>query len=409
MNKKNPYFELMATPGAVCFSAAGMLARLALPMTGIGAITMLSLMGHSYVLAGTLAASFVLTYALLSPQISRWVDRFGQSKVLPYAAAISAVGMGLVVTVSWLQGPAWLMFAGAVLAGSMPSISAMVRARWTVVFRGQPRLQTAYALETVLDEFSFIIGPPLSVGLAVAWFPQAGLLVAALVLLLGAGALAALRATEPEVSASDVNRHAHPAAPSVLRLSAVRCLVLLMLSMGAIVGSVDIVSVALAQQWGAPAWASWILAAYATGSCVAGMVFGAIQLPLPARQFLLIGAVATAFSVCLLLLAGGAVAVAATVGLAGVFFGPTMIVAMTLVEQLVAEHQLTEGLTWLLAGLNVGVALGAALSGYVVDAYGVAHGWSVAVAAGASLVLLAAVTYRQLPPVPADTAVHCAV
>ena len=50
---------------------------------------------------------------------------------------------------------------------------------------------------------------------------------------------------------------------------------------------------------------------------------------------------------------------AAAVLLAGVFFAPTMIVAMALVERNVPERQLTEGLTWLLAGLNVGVAIGA--------------------------------------------------
>ena len=33
----------------------------------------------------------------------------------------------------------------------------MVRARWTALYRGQPQLQTAYALESVLDELCFIL------------------------------------------------------------------------------------------------------------------------------------------------------------------------------------------------------------------------------------------------------------
>ncbi|KAG1541035.1 hypothetical protein G6F50_014280 [Rhizopus delemar] len=52
-------------------------------------------------------------------------------------------------------------------------------------------------------------------------------------------------------------------------------------------------------------------------------------------------------------------ALAAAVLLAGLFFAPTMIVAMSLVEQRVPASRLTEGMTWLLAGLNIGVALGA--------------------------------------------------
>ena len=57
--------------------------------------------------------------------------------------------------------------------------------------------------------------------------------------------------------------------------------------------------------------------------------------------------------------------------LAGVFFAPTMIVAMGLVEEMVAPAQLTEGLTWLITGLASGVALGAAVTGWVVDHAGV--------------------------------------
>jgi hypothetical protein len=37
----------------------------------------------------------VLTYALLSPQVSRWVDHRGQGRVLPWATAASAAGLRL--------------------------------------------------------------------------------------------------------------------------------------------------------------------------------------------------------------------------------------------------------------------------------------------------------------------------
>ena len=75
---------------------------------------------------------------------------------------------------------------------------------------------------------------------------------------------------------------------------------------------------------------------------------------------------------------------------AGLFFAPTMIVAMSLVEQRVPERQLTEGMTWLLAGLNIGVALGALVSGQVVDQWGASAGFNVALA-GALVVLWMAV------------------
>lgn len=68
-----PYRELFAAPGTTGFALAGLLARLPLPMTGIGLITLLAQVRGSYALAGAVAATFVLTYALLSPQVSRLV------------------------------------------------------------------------------------------------------------------------------------------------------------------------------------------------------------------------------------------------------------------------------------------------------------------------------------------------
>lgn len=135
----NPYREFFAARGTTGFALAGLLARIPLPMTGIGIITMLSQLRGSYALAGAVSATFVLTYALLSPQISRLVDRRGQGRVLPSATAISVVGLLLLLAGSWWQAAGWTLFIGAVLAGFMPSMSAMVRARWTALYRGQPR------------------------------------------------------------------------------------------------------------------------------------------------------------------------------------------------------------------------------------------------------------------------------
>ncbi len=387
-----PYRDLFAAPGTAGLALAGLLARLPLPMTGIGIITLLSQLRGSYALAGTVSATFVLTYALLSPQVSRWVDRHGQGRVLPWATALSASGLVVLLACTVLQAPDWTLFAAAMLAGCMPSVSAMVRARWTAIHRGRPQLQTAYSLETVFDEVTFIAGPPLSVGLSVAAWPQAGVLAAALLLVLGVTALVLQRGTEPPL------QQCEGATPSrsLLRQPEIRLLALLMLAMGVIVGTVDITSVAFAEQRGQPLAASVVLSAYALGSCAAGLLFGALKLQVPLPRLLLLGAAATALTTLPLLWVGNLPALAVAVLLAGVFFAPTMIVAMSLVEQRVPGARLTEGMTWLLAGLNIGVALGAALSGQSVDAGGVRSGFVVALCAGAFVLLVAVFVQRAL-------------
>lgn len=397
-----PYRELFAAPGTRGFALAGLLARIPLPMIGIGIITMLSQLRGSYALAGAVSASFVLTYALVSPQVSRWVDRRGQSRVLPLATAISVLGLLLLLGATWWQASDWILFAGAVLVGFMPSMSAMVRARWTVIYRGQDRLQTAYSLETVLDEVTFIAGPPLSVGLAVAVFPQAGVLAAALLLVAGVSALLLQKGSEPPIQVQEQGSR-----PSVLRLNSVRLLALLMVAMGVIVGTVDIVSVAFAEQMGQPGAASLVLSASALGSCVAGLVFGGLKLNIPLHRLLLLGGLATAATTLPLLLVASVAQLAGAVLLAGLFFAPTMIVAMSLVERVVPEQQLTEGMTWLLAGLNIGVAMGAAASGRMVDQGGASSGFMVALYAAALIVLLALCSHQRLHT--PGTARSCAV
>ena len=172
-------------------------------------------------------------------------------------------------------------------------MSAMVRARWTSLYRGQPRLQTAYSLETVLDELSFIVGPPLSIGLSIVLFPQAGLLLTALLLFTGVFALVIQRGTEPPIMtlhSGNIGRG------SVIRRGSVRLLTLLMVAMGVIVGTVDIVSVAYAGERGQPSAASLILSAYAAGSCLSGLLYGSLKLKISLQRMLMLGGLATAIA-----------------------------------------------------------------------------------------------------------------
>lgn len=378
----NAYRQLFAVPGTAGFVLAGLVARLPLSMTGIGLITMLSQQRGTYTLAGAVAACFALSIALLAPRISALVDRHGQRKVLPVAAATSASAMFALLACAHWQGPDWLLLLLAALVGSLPSMPAMVRARWTVLYRGTPQLQTAYALEAVLDDLCFIVGPPLSVGLSMALFPEAGPMAAALLLLAGVALFVLQRRTEPPVTVheSQVRQSA-----LVRHQRVVRTLALFMLAQGVIVGTIDVAAVAFATQQGRPAMASVVLSFYALGSCVMGLVFGALRLKAPlSRQIVWVGA-SVAVTAVPLLLADNLMALNLAVLLAGITFGPTITVAMGLVEQQVAASRLTEGMTWLLTGLAMGVALGAAAAGWVTDHLGAQMSFVVALLAGAAM------------------------
>ena len=94
--------------------------------------------------------------------------------MLPLAAALSILALAGLAAGAHGNWPDWTLFVCAAAAGVMPSMPAMVRARWSALYRDQPLLRTAFALESVLDEVTLIVGPPLAVGLSVAWFPRRG-------------------------------------------------------------------------------------------------------------------------------------------------------------------------------------------------------------------------------------------
>jgi MFS family permease len=387
----SPYRALFAAPGTKGFSAAGLLGRMPLSMMGIGVVTMISQLTRRYGLAGALSATIALAAASIGPQISRLVDQYGQRRVLRPATLVAlsaAAGLLLAAHFGW---PDWVLFVCAAGIGSVPSLGAMIRARWAALYRGTPKLHTAYSFESVIDEVCFIFGPIISIGLSTAWFPEAGPLLAACFLAAGVFWLTAQRATEPEPHP----REKHGGG-SALRSPGLQVLVATFAATGAIFGAVDVVTVAFADERGHKAAASVVLALYAAGSCVAGVVFGLLHFKgAPARRWLL-GVCAMGVSMIPLLLVGNLPLLAVALFVAGLSIAPTMITTMSLIEEHVPRAKLTEGMTWVSTGLAVGVALGSSVAGWVIDAAGARAGYGVPVVSGAVAVVIGFLGYRRL-------------
>ncbi|GAA1373108.1 MFS transporter [Streptomyces beijiangensis] len=393
----SPYRAIFAAPGAKQFSAAGLLGRMPLSMMGIGIVTMMSLITGRYGLAGALSATCALSAAAIGPQISRLVDRHGQSRVLRPATLVTVVAvLGLLFCAQ--QGfPDWTLFVFAAGTGCVPSVGSMVRARWAEIHRSSPRdLHTAYAWESIVDELCFIFGPILSIGLCTVWFPEAGPLFAAVFLVAGVFWLTSQRATEPAA-----HPRGHGSGGTALRSRGLQVLVATFVMVGAIFGVIDVVTVAFAGERGHQGAASIVLAVYALGSCLSGAVFGLLRLKGSASKRWLVGVCAMAVSMIPLQLAGNLPLLAVALFAAGLFIAPTMITTMALVEQHVPRTQLTEGMTWISTGLAVGVALGSSAAGWVVDAHGAQSGYLVSAGAGTLAAAVAFLGYRRLNgPVP---------
>lgn len=387
----NPYRELLTTPGVMGLVIASSIARLPQAMIGIGIITMLVQQTGLYWLAGSVAGTFTLANALIGPQVSKLVDLRGQSRVLPFVTTFSICMLLALIFAVYMSAPASLLFILAALAGVMPSMPAMIRARWAHLFNGKPQLHTAFSLDTVLTELAFIVGPPLAIGLSTTLFAEAGPLVAILLLVIGVTAFLLQRQTEPKLVV-DVKR----ATNSTLLIPGIRTIVLALLAMGVIGGSIDVAVVAFANAQGWPTSASFILAAYALGSMIAGLTFGALRFSLSIEKQFFLGILVTAVTTVLPILSPDVYFLSGMLFVAGMSFAPTMVIIMNLGTHIVPPSRITEGLTWMTTGISIGVALGGVLSGLIIDAYGARAGFFVAIVAGLIMLVIVLVGLRTL-------------
>ncbi|MEU9481952.1 MFS transporter [Streptomyces sp. NPDC048191] len=372
------YRRIFDAPGSLAFSSAGFIARLPKSMQSVGVVAMLSATHGRYALAGAVAATIALSTSALGPQVSRLVDKFGQRRVMLTASGITVAAMSTLVLCVYLGAPAWTLFPSAAVAGCMPSMSSLVRARWAHIYAGSPMLHPAYSFESVLTQISYVVGPPLAAALSTALFPEAGPALTTLLLALGTVLLATQRRTEPPLRAPGERRDAQG---SVLRARGLRVLILTYVGVGAVLGSLEVVTVAFADHLHHKALSGVVLGVYALGSCVAGLVFGALSLRGPLSRRYLTGVVVMALSMLPLLFAKDLVFLTAALFVAGMLLSPTMITTTLLVQRIVPASRVTEGLTWTVTGLAVGAACGSAVASAVVEHSGAAAGYEVTVTA----------------------------
>ncbi|MGY4396887.1 MFS family permease [Sphingomonas sp. UYAg733] len=402
----NPYGEIFRTPGTKGFAAAGFVARLPIAMAPIGIIAMLSQTHGEYWLAGAVSATYALTNAVIAPQISRLIDRLGQTRVVVPTIVVSVIAFAALLVATHQHWPIWTLFVSSLLAAAMPSIPAMVRARWTEIFRDHPELNTAFAFESAADELVYIAGASLSVGLSVSLFPEAGVLASTLFLAFGSAAFILQRSTEPSV-----RQVGQGGSGSAIRQRPVQIITLALIFVGAIFATAEISAVAITKELGQPSAATLVIGVYAIGSFAVGLIVGALKLSMPLQRQLAIAVGIIALTTLPLLVANTVPMLALAIFVSGIGVSPTFITAFGLIERRVPAAMLTEGVTWVTTGIGIGMALGSFATGLVVDKFGAYNGFWVSVAAGTIALIIVllgqkslAGDQRKIAPLPQSAA-----
>jgi len=357
------YRRVFSHPGAVAFSATGLVARLPISMMTLGIVLLVSSLTGSYALAGQVSAAYIIGNAAFAVPHGRLADRFGQRRVLYVDAVVFAISTTLMILSIVGDWPLpWPQLLAALAGAAIPQIGTMVRARWAHLLERPSERHTAFAVEGIADEVVFVTGPALVTLLATSFAPQSGLVVALVVGTVGTVALAAQRRTEPP---------AHPRDRTVARVPMPWGLLVPLtvgaLALGSLFGALEVATVAFADDEGHKAVSGLMLGAFSLGSLIAGVVAGAGQWRRGPLERARIGMVLLAVGTVSLPFLPGLPIVTLALFVTGLTLAPTLIALFSLIEGSVPRSRLNEAMGFVQTGVSAGIAPGAWLAGVMAD------------------------------------------
>jgi len=364
------YGTLLRIPGGFKFSTAGFIGRMPIAMDSLAIIFVVVAATDSYALAGALTAVGSIVVGAAEVFWSRKADQRGQAKILRIAVPVRIIAFLLFVLLVSKDAPVWTWFVSLIAAESTAiSAGGMVRRRWLHILKNNPEnsdghlVNTAYSWEAMVDEFVFIIGPVVATTCAVKIAPSAGILAGLIFLAIGLPSLAAMKSTEPPAEPMD-EQEPHP---PILKNRIVQSIVFPCALLGGFFGAVGITVVGFVEEKNHPESTGWLLAIWAVGSAVAALVNGAIKFRSAHATRFLIYLVGLTIGTLPLLFTQTITALAVALFVNGLFIAPLIVNAYGTVENAVPAGQITEALTWVIAGMPLGGAISSALAGVIID------------------------------------------
>jgi MFS family permease len=361
--------SLLAHPGGLAQSVFGLLGRAPGAMLSVGFVAAASSAGGDagYALGGLAAGSYSLASAVAGPTLGRLADQRGQRRIgVPFAlvsamASIAAVLSLLTLGASWLLVP-----LAAIAGGSQPNVGAFARVRWAALLHDRDRATSAQALESIIDELTFLIGPPLVALLAGVWFDGLPIALAAALLLVGIGGLTSrlglpTPAPHPVSSGASRWRTEFPAG---------RGLLVSVLLMGGVLGAIQVLQLAYCRFIGLAEGAALVFFVNSGLSLMGALAVGAIAWRTPVRRRFTIALIVYAVAVLPSAIVTGYLPFVLASALAGVAIAPTFVQVNAVIAEETPARVRTAAFALVASAAGLGIALGAALAGWVISQAG---------------------------------------
>ncbi len=389
--KRQP--SILSAPGAPALLGSSILARLPLAMFSIALLVNAQRLTGSFAVAGAVSGAYAIAGATSAPMLGRLVDRCGQTRLLVCTATVAALALVITGLLPSSAPPLLLVALAAVTGMATPPLSACVRTLLPNIVTEPGRLPALFAFESTVLEVTFVLGPPLALGVGALWSTGAALASSGIVMLactLAFAAQPASRAWRPD-----------PGAPrrrgGSLRSRTILTLVLIEIGTGAVFGATEVGVTAAAKALGSTAAAGPLLGLWGVGSLFGGIA--ATRLGGGAQRAggltLLLAVLALAHG-ALLLSTGSVLALGVVILVAGGTIAPTAASVYAMVDRSAPAGSRTEAFSWVVTASSTGEALGAAVAGALVQSAGAPAAFGFAGGAGLVSVLIALLGSRHL-------------
>jgi MFS family permease len=383
------YRSVLSVPGCARVLSTELVARLPQGMTSLGILLLVRSHTGSYTAAGVAVGAYDFATAAGAPLVGRLVDRFGRRRVLgPGAVLQTLVLVALVVTAHAGAGAVPLVVLSALAGGLWPPIAPSVRALLRDLVREPTVRETAYALESVIQELVWITGPLVVAGVIAFASPATAVLLSGTVSVCGT-----LLFVSSPAALGRGSRGARKGRAPVLAIPELRTMLGPIFLNGLAIGAIAVGLPALALHAGSRPATGLLLALWSVGSIAGGLWYGSRewQAPLTARYRALLwtGVICMAPLIAARTIPEGLVGAV----LAGLIIAPVFSCQYALVGRAVPTGVETEAFTWVSSALVGGLAVGSALGGGAVSVAGVGAPFLLAVMAMG----LAAVSALRMP------------
>ncbi len=404
MSARRQYAAVLRAPNVARLLTTALLSRAPVGVNGLAIVLFMRAETGSYAIAGAVAGFYAVGAALISPFLGRVVDRTGADRILVPLALLHGACLCGLVALGLAGAPHGLVFLFAFLAGSaVPPVGSVLRALWPSLMSEQPELiTTAYAIDAVIVELAFTVGP-LVVGLTAAYAsPQLALLLAVVFVI---GGTAAFAAAGPVRRYAPADGHGHDTGGRLgaLRSVGVRTLVGTTLPIGFCVGAAEVAFPAFGESVGNPALAGPLIAIWSAGSAAGGLVYGAYGNRVELRTAYLRTLAIVPLVTLPLALPSSFIVMAPLALLAGIAIAPLIAAGSQLIGEVAPQGALTEAYTWPLTALVGGVAAGNAAAGVIIASSGWREAFLAAAAVG-TIGILIGLARRGTLASPAATA-----